>query len=365
MPPKKRPASEALEPHGIPSKIRLISTSLPSSEQTAQAAPNLGPSSDEEPNTGPPQKTLTRQETTIAIHNITRDLFVLRDAINQNQQTVTSQLAEIIKAVKTKDNGRPELETRASPESDATADDIQAGALNSTNGTPLHAFIQEHFEWIDQALLINIVSKKMEIKDLIKLIPEEDRPSKGRPTAGLATGIHIDTASGKVQAVGESLNTHEKDIPDLKILLYILSIYGAIRSLYDIEHTGIGAAITYFTTHLIKWDRVDGYQFKHTRAYFIGHFRKYQRSSNSNDWMKIDEQLFIKHMRSPPETTPFPSSPNKRRDTGSSQPQTCRNYNDEQKGCSFPTCYRRHICSTCNNDHPAFKCPKRGNKHSN
>ena len=76
--------------------------------------------------------------------------------------------------------------------------------------------------------MINIVSKKMEIKDLIKLIPEEDRPSKGRPTAGLATGIHIDTASGKVQAVGESLNTHEKDIPDLKILLYILSIYGAI-----------------------------------------------------------------------------------------------------------------------------------------
>ena len=364
MPPKKRSASETLEPHGIPSKIRLISTSLPSSERTAEAAPNLDPSSDEEPNTGP-QKTLTRQETITAIHNITSDLFVLRDAINQNQQTVTSQLAEIIKAVKTKDNGRPELETRASPESDVTADDIQAGAVNSTNGTPLHAFIQEHFEWIDQALLINIVSKKMEIKDLIKLIPEEDRPSKGRPTAGLATGIHIDTASGKVQAVGESLNTHEKDIPDLKILLYILSIYGAIRSLYDIEHTGIGAAIIYFTTHLIKWDRVDGYQFKHTRAYFIGHFRKYQRSSNSNDWMKIDEQLFIKHMRSPLETTPFPSSPNKRRDTGSSQPQTCRNYNDEQKGCSFPTCYRRHICSTCNDDHPAFKCPKRGNKHSN
>ena len=69
---------------------------------------------------------------------------------------MTSQLAEIIKAVKIKDNGRPELETRASPESDVTADDIQAGALNSTNGTPLHAFIQEHFEWIDQALLINI-----------------------------------------------------------------------------------------------------------------------------------------------------------------------------------------------------------------
>src|SRR5437667_12885174 len=107
MPPKKQPASEALEPHGIPSKIRLISTSLPSSEQTAQAAPNLDPSSDEEPNTGPPQKTLTSQETTIAIHNITTDLIVLRDAINQNQQTVTSQLAKIIKADKTKEKFKP------------------------------------------------------------------------------------------------------------------------------------------------------------------------------------------------------------------------------------------------------------------
>ena len=68
----------------------------------------------------------------------------------------------------------------------------------------------------------------MEIKNLIKLIPEEDCPSKGHPTAGLATGIHIDRTSAKVQTIGESLNTHEKDIPDLKIFIYILYIYRSI-----------------------------------------------------------------------------------------------------------------------------------------
>ena len=98
----------------------------------------------------------------------------------------------------------------------------------------------------------------MEIKDLIKLIPEEDYSSKGRSMTSLAIGIHIDTTSGKIQHVGESLSTFEKDIPNLKIL-YILSLYRAIHGLYDIEHIGIGLVISFFTKHLIKWDRVDGF----------------------------------------------------------------------------------------------------------
>ena len=37
-------------------------------------------------------------------------------------KTVTSQFTEIIKVIKTKENSRPELETRASPESDITVE---------------------------------------------------------------------------------------------------------------------------------------------------------------------------------------------------------------------------------------------------
>ena len=46
----------------------------------------------------------------------------------------------------------------------------------NTGNDPLQ-LVCETYPWIDQNLLINIISKKLEVKDLVKLIPER-RPTK-------------------------------------------------------------------------------------------------------------------------------------------------------------------------------------------
>jgi len=150
--------------------------------------------------------------------------------------------------------------------SDQRLDDIfdlleRRSSRNTPLGTPSKGqplgntpanLIPVHLSWLDKTLLANIVSRKLEIKDLIKLIPEEDRP-KGRLPAGLASGWHVDGTSGKTTIVNESSSTYEKDIPDFQTLMYALAVYGAVRSAYDVDNNGIGTAIFLYIKTFTRW----------------------------------------------------------------------------------------------------------------
>src|SRR5436309_8761337 len=99
----------------------------------------------------------------------------------------------------------------------------------------------------------------MEVKDLIKLIPDEHRP-KGRSTiTGLASGIHFDGTTGQTTLVTEG-STYEKDFPDFPTLNYALTVYASIRSLYDKDQAGFGFAINAYIKTLTKWYKNDGLQ---------------------------------------------------------------------------------------------------------
>ena len=126
----------------------------------------------------------------------------------------------------------------------------------------------------------------MEVKDLIKLIPEEDRP-KGRSTiTGLASGIHFDGTTGQTTLVTEG-STYEKDFPDFPTLNYALTVYASIRSLYDKDQAGFGFAINAYIKTLTKWYKNDGLQFRSILAYSMAHFRKHQ-AVDSKVWIDID-----------------------------------------------------------------------------
>jgi hypothetical protein len=229
------------------------------------------------------------------------------------------------------------------------------GRLTSASGMTPNSLISQYLPWLDQGLLSNVVSRKLEVRELVKLLPEEDRP-KGRTAAGLASGFHFDATTGKTTVVAEQSSAFDKDIPDFQTGVYILSIYGAIRAAYDPDNTGIGTAILLYIKQLTRWYKIDRFTWSSVRAYFIAHFRKYQTSSEPRNWTDIDLQLFAAYMRHPdPGSAPSSQKQPKAR----TFQDVCNNWNTEGKGCTWKKCSRKHSCSQCGKeDHPAYQCKK-------
>jgi len=226
------------------------------------------------------------------------------------------------------------------------------------NGIAPREFISTNMPWIDQTLLASIVSRKLELKDLVRLLPEEDRP-KGRSTAGLTSGFHVDAVTGKTTIVTESTVAFDKDLPDFPIVVYALSVYGAIRAIYDSDNVGFGPAIFMYIKLLTRWHKIDNFQWKYIRAYFVAHFRKYQASSNPSDWTDVDVQLFTAHIRSTEPNTGTISTTTVKSPRKKGQDSFCINFNTEGKGCTWNTCARPHVCAGCGKDsHPVYKCKK-------
>jgi hypothetical protein len=240
----------------------------------------------------------------------------------------------------------------------------------SDHGTIPPARILEHFlSWIeaDSTLLTNVVHGKLENKDLIKLLPEEHRP-KGR---NHGTGILLN-ASGQMTMINES-SANEKDFPDFNRIVYVLTVYGAVRDMYDTDHTGIGTGILLHIMRLTRWYQIDAFPLSAVRGYFLAHFRKHQKSTDPLVWMRIDSELHANYIRHPaptaialsslhtgtnPRGSSRPSSPSKPRYTGINS-DICINFNTEGKGCSWKACQRSHTCSNCQSDkHPQFSCKK-------
>ena len=140
-------------------------------------------------------------------------------------------------------------------------------------------FVATYFPWLaaDSSLLDRIVTRKMEVKDLIKLVPEEHRPKgKGRAPLGLSSGFYYDADTEKLMTVKDSTATaHEKEFPTIATAIYALQVYCAIRAAYDSQHIGFGPAIAIHIKTLIEWHFVDSIAWEPIRTYFIVHFRKH------------------------------------------------------------------------------------------
>jgi hypothetical protein len=152
-----------------------------------------------------------------------------------------------------------------------------------------------------------VISRKLEVKDLIKLLPEEERP-RGRAVPHGA-GVFFDIASKTTTVTEGGATAFDKDIPDFSTLIGILSTYGLLRSIYDKDNTGVGSAIFIYIRTLSRWFKHDRYTFPSIRAYFIAHFRKYQNSNDPNTWMEVDAQLFIANVHAAPPSEPPDNQP--------------------------------------------------------
>jgi hypothetical protein len=199
---------------------------------------------------------------------------------------------------------------------------------------------------------------KMEVKNLLKLIPEEDRP-KGRKLTH--AGFLLDT-SGMITTVNES-TAFEKDFSNFELIVYALTMYGAIRTLFDVDHTGIGIGIFIHINNLTRWHRINSFPLNAIRSYFVAHFRKHQRSKDPSTWINTDFELHANYIRhSAPQQflqTTHPPSPSKIPHTGSSA-DVCINFNTEGKGCTWVLCQRKHVCSNCgDNKHAKQQCSKK------
>jgi hypothetical protein len=225
--------------------------------------------------------------------------------------------------------------------------------------------LAKHVSWLTESFVIEVISRKLEVKDLIKLLPEEERP-KGR-TVPHGAGVFFDIASKTTTITEGGATAYDKDIPDLSTLMSILSIYGLLRTIFDQDNTGIGAAIFVYQKTLYKWYKHDCYTFSSVRAYFIAHFRQYQTSDNPDAWMRVDSQLFLVNLVRATPSNETTQSTNKRFNFHGQQggpPRespartVCMNYNTPLKNCSWSGCQRQHICDTCGGPHPAFRCKK-------
>jgi len=116
-------------------------------------------------------------ETDNRFNNVTTDLTNLRDAIDEDRTRMESmndslkkiqEMLEQQAALRLQPAGITGLPISTNP--------VTLLSRQNTGNDPLQ-LVCETYPWIDQNLLINIISKKLEVKDLVKLIPER-RPTK-------------------------------------------------------------------------------------------------------------------------------------------------------------------------------------------
>jgi hypothetical protein len=235
-------------------------------------------------------------------------------------------------------------------------------------GTNPLSFVQAHMAWIDDNLVTSIVSHKLDPKELILLLPLEERPNK---RGGQRSNLQFDPTSGMIiSTVDDTPTAFEKDFPTIEYLVYALSVYGAIRGLYDIDNTGIAPAIFLHIKKIARDAAVAKYEWKSIVGYVIAHFRKYQKSSNPLDLVNTDSELFLQYIKASQNPVTAPRSPVK--SSSQAQPsrtprpnnEICINWNTYDKGCSWASCTHKHICMECKlPDHKQYQCKKGKAQH--
>ena len=343
-PPRTRKASAKAKAAETTKRTTITKAKTTCKPPSSFRAPITSP---REPTPSPPP---TLENLNDAVNSLSADT---QDCIEQLRESIT-HVAEETNSSIASINDRLEALTAALSANLQPKLTLNGGTgANGKNPLP---FLQSHLPWIDQSTLTNLVSGKMEVKDLLRLIPAEDRP-RGRTTA-IPGSISFDSQTGlKWVPPDDAPTTFDKDFPDFNTCLYTLTVYLAVRTLYDVDNTGIGPAIALYIKQLTRWVLIDKFSWHHVRAYFVSHFRKYQTSTDPLSWINIDIQLFTAHIR-PSGTSNIPSStscpPGKK---PPKETAICINWNTQGKGCNWGQCARLHHCSTCGStEHPSYKC---------
>ena len=91
-------------------------------------------------------------------------------------------------------------------------------------------------------------------------------------------------------------------------------------------------------------------------------FRKDAAATGASDWSRMNLDLYNFHLRSPPPVTtqqsPTSSSTSVAAGRGySSRPPYCISWNNGQCRWPFKECRYRHVCNSCDGDHPKVSCP--------
>ena len=214
---------------------------------------------------------------------------------------------------------------------------------DGTSRSPPIELIRTYFSWLDAAIIDNIVSGTLEVTNLIKLIPLEER-SKLQVTP---PGINFDLESGKPTVTTEFNVAYEKHFPNFASLISALAVYAAVRSIADVDNTGIGFAVTAHIRLLSSWYRLR-YPWNGILMYEIAFLRKFQQSYDFSDWAEVRNELFTYHITRA--TILPPSQP-----SSSSSRAICRNFNG-RKGCTYKSCVHRHVCLDCQGDHTQLEC---------
>ena len=114
---------------------------------------------------------------------------------------------------------------------------------SNTRDITLNDLIMNLFPWLNQIILINVISWKLEIKDLIKLILKKNRLKERFETAKLASDFHFNDITGRIILIIENSISYNKNISNSHILTQILVIYDMLRDLLDIDNIYIDTVI--------------------------------------------------------------------------------------------------------------------------
>jgi hypothetical protein len=366
-PRTRRPTEKAATTKDPITATKKTTTTKKKTTKPQATTRKSAPSSDKNPPPDDDETSLTPDNLKDVVNTLTKNVESLNvnasethDSIEQLREGMTHIDAKMDETINSITDRIDALAALFSGTNSPTQLNKPADTINGTNP---QTFLQTHLPWVDQSTLTSLVAGKLEVKDLLRLIPAEDRP-RGRTTA-IPGVVSFDNQTGKWIQSDDMPNTFDKDFPDLNTALHTLSVYGAIRSLFDADNVGIAPAIFLYIKQLTRWVLVDRFSWHHIRSYFIAHFRKYQASTDPLSWIEIDPQLFIAHIRPPtgsvhassstgrgPPGPPGSNGKNLKKDA-----VVCNNWNTQGKGCTWNLCARLHQCSTCSsNDHPSYKC---------
>jgi len=266
------------------------------------------------------------------------------DALELANQAIVDSLDEVKRRY---DQLQITLETLN--ESMMTAGERNHGRSEPQQGMDPAEAVQTNMPWVDKTTLASIMARDLDVAHFIKLVPVEERP-KGQANAGVPTGFLFDATTGKSSMVTESTVSYEKQFPDLQTLINGLTVYSAIRDIYDPDRQGFGFAITLYIRQLARWSQ--HHKWTAVISYFIAHFRRYQSSTDPLVWINVDMQYLARFMV--PDTIksqPLPSSSR----SSNRKVDICINWN--KGSCTWDRCHRSHVCSNCGGSHPLLSCP--------
>ena len=131
---------------------------------------------------------------------------------------------------------------------------ISVASAPIPTGTNPSQFIHNHLPWVDTTTLTHITSGILDPAHLIKLIPTDDRPPVKNATSS-TSGILLDIELSKVSLVADENPAFEKHFPTFQHFLTAITVYGAIRDIYDRDNVRFGTAVLMYTRQLATWLR--------------------------------------------------------------------------------------------------------------